>query len=55
MEENLQHVDKAVGKLRAMAVDIGGEVEKQNKQLDDINVKVGILCLALHDSFRLLP
>jgi len=32
-----------IGNLRNMAVDMGSEVEAQNRQLDRINLKVGIL------------
>ena len=42
MESNLHHVDGAVGKLKNMAIDIGNEVDNQNKRLDRINLKVSM-------------
>ncbi len=39
MEENMQQVSTMVSNLRNMAVDMGTEVENQNRQLDRINVK----------------
>lgn len=40
MEENLQQVGSMVSNLRNMAVDMGNEIESQNKVLDKINRKV---------------
>ena len=40
MEENLQQVGSMVSNLRNMAVDMGNEIESQNKVLDRINRKV---------------
>jgi synaptosomal-associated protein 25 len=40
MDENVQQVATMVGNLRNMAIDMGGEVSNQNKQLDRINAKV---------------
>jgi len=39
MEENLQQVGSMVSNLRNMAVDMGNEIESQNKVLDKINRK----------------
>ena len=40
MEENMQLVNTMIGNLRNMAMDMGSEVESQNKQADRINIKV---------------
>ena len=40
MEENMQLVNTMIGNLRNMAVDMGNEVESQNRQVDRINIKV---------------
>lgn len=39
MEDNMQIVGGILGDLKAMAQDMGGEIEKQNKQLDRVNQK----------------
>lgn len=39
MEENMQQVSTMVGNLRNMAIDMGSEIESQNRQLDRINQK----------------
>ena len=36
----MQQVSTMIGNLRNMAVDMGTEVENQNRQLDRINLKV---------------
>ena len=41
MEENMEQVSAMVGNLRNMANDMGSEVERQNTQLDRINLKAG--------------
>ena len=41
MEENMEQVSAMVGNLRNMANDMGGELERQNTQLDRINLKAG--------------
>ena len=41
MEENMEQVSAMVGNLRNMANDMGSEVERQNNQLDRINLKAG--------------
>lgn len=48
MDENLTQVGNILGNLKNMALDMGNEIDAQNKQIDRINVKVsvrGILCL----------
>ena len=40
MEENMGQVSTMVGNLRNMAIDMGSEIENQNRQLDRINQKV---------------
>ena len=40
MENNMGQVATMVGNLRNMAIDMGGEIETQNRQLDRINRKV---------------
>jgi synaptosomal-associated protein 25 len=42
MEENLKNVGSALSNLRNMALDMGSELDCQNKQLDRINIKVSI-------------
>jgi len=39
MEDNVQQVSTMIGNLRNMAIDMGGEMESQNRQLDRINLK----------------
>lgn len=39
MEENMGIVSGILGDLKSMAVDMGGQIEKQNKQLDRVNQK----------------
>ena len=40
MEDNMQAVGSMLGNLKNMAQDMGGEIERQNKQLHRINNKV---------------
>lgn len=40
MEENLLCVSGILGNLRNMAIDMGSEIEYQNRQIDRINYKV---------------
>ena len=47
MEENMQAVGSVLGNLKSMARDMGGEIERQNKQLDKVNDKVFILFIFL--------
>jgi len=39
MEDNMQVVGGILGNLKNMATEMGGEIEKQNKQLDNIGTK----------------
>jgi len=39
MEENMGQVNTMIGNLRNMAIDMGSELENQNRQLDRINLK----------------
>ncbi|XP_062587286.1 uncharacterized protein LOC134248908 [Saccostrea cucullata] len=39
MEQNLTSVGDVLGNLREMAIDMGSEIEYQNRQLDRINIK----------------
>lgn len=52
MEDNMGQVNTMIGNLRNMALDMGSELENQNKQIDRINRKVGInfiLCIRFLD------
>lgn len=42
MDENLAQVGNILGNLKNMALDMGNEIDAQNKQIDRINVKVSI-------------
>lgn len=44
MEENMGQVNTMIGNLRNMALDMGSELENQNRQIDRINRKVFLLC-----------
>ncbi|XP_049818761.1 synaptosomal-associated protein 25 isoform X1 [Aethina tumida] len=39
MEENVSQVNTMIGNLRNMAIDMGSELENQNRQVDRINLK----------------
>ena len=43
MDENLQQVSAIVGNLRHMAIDMQSEIESQNRQVDRIIDKVGMV------------
>lgn len=43
MEENMGQVNTMIGNLRNMAIDMGSELENQNRQIDRINRKVSTL------------
>lgn len=45
MEENLTQVSGMLGNLRNMAIDMGSEIESQNRQVDRINNKVSVAAL----------
>lgn len=40
MEENVGQVNTMIGNLRNMALDMGSELENQNRQIDRVNRKV---------------
>jgi archaellum component FlaC len=40
MEDNMVQVNTMVGNLRNMALDMGSELENQNRQIDRIKCKV---------------
>lgn len=40
MEENMGQVNTMIGNLRNMALDMGSELENQNRMIERINVKV---------------
>lgn len=42
MENNMGEVNTMIGNLRNMAIDMGSELENQNRQIDRINLKVRI-------------
>lgn len=46
MEENMTQVSTMIGNLRNMAIDMGSEIENQNRQLDRINAKVPFFFLS---------
>lgn len=43
MEENMGQVNTMIGNLRNMAIDMGSELENQNRQIDRINRKVIVI------------
>ena len=43
----MQAVGSVLGNLKNMAADMGGEIDRQNKQLDKIDVKVMSLLYGL--------
>jgi len=51
MEENLNQVAGVIGNLKHMAIDMGQEIESQNRQIDRINVKVNDCFLLLLSQF----
>ncbi|XP_010158710.1 PREDICTED: synaptosomal-associated protein 23 isoform X2 [Eurypyga helias] len=42
MDENLAQVGNILGNLKNMALDMGNEIDTQNKQIDRINVKADV-------------
>lgn len=57
MEENMGQVNTMIGNLRNMALDMGSELENQNRQVSRINMKVlfGFYCLEFtFDIFKYL-
>lgn len=47
MENNMGEVNTMIGNLRNMALDMGSELENQNRQVDRINRKVRIIYLSI--------
>lgn len=47
MEENMGQVNTMIGNLRNMALDMGSELENQNRQIDRINRKVFVFAYSL--------
>jgi len=45
MEDNMGQVNTMIGNLRNMALDMGSELENQNRQVDRINRKVSVGCM----------
>uniref|UniRef100_A0A3Q3KT17 Synaptosomal-associated protein n=1 Tax=Mastacembelus armatus TaxID=205130 RepID=A0A3Q3KT17_9TELE len=50
MEENLDAVGSIIGNLKTMAVDMGSEIDKQNKQIDRITDKAEINRLRIDEA-----
>ncbi|XP_042292862.1 synaptosomal-associated protein 23-like isoform X1 [Thunnus maccoyii] len=50
MEENLDAVGSIIGNLKNMAVDMGNEIDKQNKQIDRINDKADMNKVRIDDA-----
>lgn len=48
MEDNMGQVNTMIGNLRNMALDMGSELENQNRQVDRINRKVGTPLIDYH-------
>ena len=42
MDENLEQVSGIIGNLRHMALDMGNEIDTQNRQIDRIMEKVSL-------------
>jgi hypothetical protein len=53
MEDNMGQVNTMIGNLRNMAIDMGSELENQNRQVDRINLKV-IVALFRYYSFDIV-
>lgn len=45
MEENVGQVNTMIGNLRNMALDMGSELENQNRMVERINAKVIFILL----------
>ncbi|XP_013125543.1 synaptosome associated protein 23.1 isoform X1 [Oreochromis niloticus] len=50
MEENLEAVGSIIGNLKNLAVDMGSEIDKQNKQIDRINDKADMNKLRIDEA-----
>lgn len=42
MEENLDQVGSIIGNLKNLAIDMGNEIDQQNKTIDRINEKASL-------------
>lgn len=54
MEENMGQVNTMIGNLRNMAIDMGSELENQNRQIDRINLKVRGSATNIYRNLRLV-
>lgn len=54
MEQNIGEVSGMIGNLRNMAIDMGTEIDGQNRQIDRINQKVRSILLQYHSTYGLL-
>ena len=54
MEDNMTQVNTMVGNLRNMALDMGSELENQNRQIDRINLKVSFVVISMPKPFFLV-
>jgi synaptosomal-associated protein 25 len=52
MEDNMGQVNTMIGNLRNMALDMGSELENQNRQVDRINRKVRLDPLHFYENFN---
>ncbi|XP_029900314.1 synaptosome associated protein 23.1 isoform X2 [Myripristis murdjan] len=50
MEENLDAVGSIIGNLKTMAVDMGNEIDKQNKQIDRITDKADMTKIRIDEA-----
>ncbi|XP_051252194.1 synaptosomal-associated protein 23 isoform X2 [Dicentrarchus labrax] len=50
MEENLDAVGSIIGNLKTMAMDMGSEIDKQNKQIDGITAKADMNKLRIDEA-----
>ncbi|TWW67204.1 Synaptosomal-associated protein 25-B [Takifugu flavidus] len=56
MDENLEQVGGIIGNLRHMALDMGQEIDTQNRQIDRIMEKTGMRhCLTIPSCFAVIP
>lgn len=54
MEDNMGQVNTMIGNLRNMAIDMGSELENQNRQIDRVNRKVCVTCHSSVDAFSFI-
>jgi len=50
MDENLQAVDSILGNLKNMALDMGNEIDVQNKRIDRLTTKTEIVDMKVHEA-----